>query len=136
KLGSVVQASEVLNGLGDAACAQGDYPRAMERYWESVALAQNAGDSYSLLWPLGNLGWLALIQGDDGRILALLRAQVAWLREKAAGIGLAYLLPILGALVTGQGDATEATALLRGGLLHQQQVRRHLVVARLAGFVG
>jgi hypothetical protein len=129
-----VEAALVLTGLGDAACAQGEYPRAMERYWEAVAVLQNAGDSYILLWPLLNLGWLALMVGDDGRVLARLREYAAWLREKAVLFGLADLLPILGALVNRQGDATEATTLLREGLLMQQQLgRQDLVVASLVG---
>jgi tetratricopeptide (TPR) repeat protein len=70
-----------LNTLGDVARCQGDDPRAMARYDESLRIFEELGDMAGVGGVLHNLAYLALREGDAARAATRLAESLRLFQE-------------------------------------------------------
>jgi Tetratricopeptide repeat len=73
--------AHVLQGLGDVARGEGDYPRARALKEEGLLLLRELGDKACTASTLAGLGMLAHLEADDERARALLEQSLALGRE-------------------------------------------------------
>jgi tetratricopeptide (TPR) repeat protein len=84
--------SSALNGLGDVAWHQGDYPRAAAFYGEALALRQELGDKRGSAVALSNLGDAALAQADTDQAARFYRESLELNRRIQYMPGIVYCL--------------------------------------------
>ena len=114
--------ARALTGLGVFAYFQGDLPDAGVRCTQSLALAREAGDRWSVAVSLSVLGIPVYLGGDYDRARELLEESLALAGELEDGWLTAVALSNLGSLAFYQGEYTRATELLTGSITQGRQV--------------
>jgi predicted ATPase len=98
--------------LGFLAFQQGDYPRARVVLEESLALARQSDERWTLSVALGWLSRIAQIEGDDARAQALMEESWAVATETRDPVVIGMALGAVLWLVVTQGDHEQMPALI------------------------
>lgn len=108
-------AAVALDGLGWAASAFGDFPRARRLYESALHLHAELGTLATSEGAdvLAHLGMVEFMAGDPERARPLLAASLAHKRELGESWGTAFALYLLGAVAVRQGQDGDALACLR-----------------------
>jgi predicted ATPase/class 3 adenylate cyclase len=103
--------AEVLCGAGWLAFSAGDNPAAQALFDESLALARELRDRYTIAMALHGAGQLAQTRGEYAQARALYQESLALFRDLADNQEIAWSLHHLGKLAREQGDNDGAMAL-------------------------
>jgi predicted ATPase/DNA-binding SARP family transcriptional activator/DNA-binding CsgD family transcriptional regulator len=109
-IGDVV-AANFHNILGEVARFRGDHERATIVVEESLALHQEAGDKWGIIWSLGSLANISGDRGDDERAKQLYEEGLSLSRELGSAELLRIYLISMGYQYLLEGDPERATAL-------------------------
>jgi tetratricopeptide (TPR) repeat protein len=114
----ITRVSKTLNALGAVAMSQGDYPEAMRRWDQALALAHEeagADARHTEAFILANLGDLAFEEGDLAGSRELLDRSIELLKPRgdrwATAVIQRYLAKVLAAQ---EGEAERVVRLLSG----------------------
>jgi predicted ATPase/DNA-binding SARP family transcriptional activator len=121
---------------GALAQVQGDYPRAILRYEEALALLREAGDVPATARPLSALGTLAYERGDFTRAAALHGQALLVQRAGGDSAGIATSLNNLAIVAANQGHYARATALYEEALALHREMGNGLGVAQSLDGLG
>lgn len=103
--------ARALYGAGQLAFGQGDLPRAVELFEESLALFRELGDEGGAAPVLAELGQAARARGDHGRAESLSEEGLALSRRLGDRMNAAVSLSTLGHVARRRGDHERAAAL-------------------------
>jgi predicted ATPase/transcriptional regulator with XRE-family HTH domain len=103
--------ASVLNGIGDKARGERDYPRAVDAYERSLALKQGTGNKQSLAASETNLAYALYHLGDYERAKALLAESVPLYQELAMVYCGAWGLMAWAGILRAEGDPVRAARL-------------------------
>ncbi len=112
--------AKALNGAGNLAFGQGDYPTARQFHEQALVLRRQLGDKRGIAASLNNLGNLAAEQGNYQAARILYEQSLAVKRELGDKVDIASALYNLGNVVRSQGDYQMARELLEESLSVQQ----------------
>ena len=104
--------AKALNAAGKLAYYQGDYPAARARSEESLVIARELGDRWTIANSLNNLGGVACDLRDFVYARALYEESLTIMRELGDRSGVARSLHNLGIVALGESDFPSCTALL------------------------
>lgn len=96
--------ANALNVAGNLARSRGEYPAAVQRYEQALALRREAQDPRGIAIALNNLGVAAKDQGDYARARRFLEDSLAIKRRAGEQRGIAVTLNNLGLTAKAQGD--------------------------------
>lgn len=110
RLGNRVQQLQAGRGLAASYTYLGDYQRATEQYFATLALAEQVGDRLQLGHILYGIAWMYATQERIGEALDYARRALDQLRAAGSSAGEARCLNMIGWLLTQLGQAEQAVA--------------------------
>jgi len=128
--------AKALNGAGNLASSQGDFPTARALLEEGLALRRELGDTSGVATSLNNLGNIAFSLDDYPAARALFAESLALQRELGNPWGTAAALSNLGLVALDQGDYPAAQALFSESLTLQRELGDTWSVATTLGNLG
>ncbi|HTI46643.1 MAG TPA: tetratricopeptide repeat protein [Casimicrobiaceae bacterium] len=128
--------AKALTCLGMFAHQQGDYPFAVERYEEGLAMRRALGDRRGIASSLNNLGVAAQERGDLPRARLLYEEALALMRELGDRHAVASVLSNLGSVTANARDYAAARAYHEESLGIRRELRDLKGVAQSLGNLG
>ncbi|MGD2178198.1 MAG: NB-ARC domain-containing protein, partial [Anaerolineae bacterium] len=119
--------AKTLNVAGYAATARSDYPQAMARFQEGLALYRRLGDERGISWSLRGGGFATLLRGEADGAHHYLEQSLALCRRSGDGWGEAWSIFDLGHIAFAQGAIERAEPLI------EDAVRRFVQMGILFG---
>ncbi len=114
--------SDALNNEAYLANLQGDIPKALEKYKQSLLLAEKAGDKKGLAYVLNNLGSLYQYQGEIQKALEFYFKSLDIHKEVKDELGTAEALNNIGLVYNDQGNIPEALDFYNQSLKIQEKI--------------
>jgi predicted ATPase/DNA-binding winged helix-turn-helix (wHTH) protein len=102
--------AKALLAAGLLTCDQGDYPRGLALYEESLALRRQSTDRHAIAATLRRLGVAAVVVGDHERARRAIEESLVTSRELGDRRGIASAVMYLGMLAHGRDDYERASA--------------------------